>query len=83
MPFPLISSEVGLPPSIIHPGPKGSSHSSVLSLLQTVPRPAWAAWGRARAAVRNVALATSRWAPSVSVSLLLLGHRRSGVFCPP
>lgn len=41
------------------------------SLLQTVPRPAWAAWGQGPAAVRSVALATSRWAPSVSVSVLL------------
>lgn len=54
---------------------------SLFSLLQTVPRPAWAAWGQGLAAVRSVALATSRWAPSVSVSLLPMGHRYLGVSC--
>lgn len=46
-----------------------------------MPRPAWAAWGQGRAAVRSVALATSRWAPSVSVSLLPMGHRHLGGPC--
>jgi len=50
---------------------------------ETVPRPAWAAWGQGQAAVRSVALATSRWAPSVSVSLLPAGHRHRAVPCLP